>query len=81
MQIKRLMSIIAAFTITLSLAACSSANPNADSDESAPARTEQAQQTEQAGTTESEKIDNGTTSETVEDTQAADKPLVLYFFL
>jgi hypothetical protein len=44
------MSIIAAFTITLSLAACSSANPNADSDESAPARTEQAQQTEQAGT-------------------------------
>lgn len=50
MQIKRLMSIIAFFTITLSLAACSSTNPNADSDESAPARTEQAQQTEQAGT-------------------------------
>lgn len=50
MQIKKLMSIIAAFTIALSLAACSSANPNADSNESAPARTEQAQQTEQAGT-------------------------------
>ena len=44
MQIKTLMSIIASFTITLSLAACSSANPSADSDESAPARTEQAAQ-------------------------------------
>lgn len=82
MQIKKLMSIIAAFTITLSLAACSSANPNADSNESAPARTEQAQQTEQADTTESEKIDNGTTSKTVEDTQVADKQndtLIVYY--